>query len=84
MFYLRLTNNYDKVAHFLISSMMSSTVYAISGSYLAAVLFSLAVGLTKEISDQFMRTNDLKESSLDMLFNVLGIVVGLLVIKIFI
>jgi len=71
----------DKVKHFLISFILASFTFWLTGFRLVAIAFVILLGVLKELVDWAQGKNTVKESMADMLVNILGITLGILFIQ---
>ena len=74
----------DKIKHFFIFFLLLLAIYWLSQNLALAILAALIFGLTKELYDQAKGKNTVKESIADFSVNILGIILGILIIKILI
>ncbi|MFA6215378.1 MAG: hypothetical protein WC768_02330 [Patescibacteria group bacterium] len=74
----------DKVKHFVVSFLLTAGVYWLSKSLILAAGTTLLFGLAKELYDQVKGKNTIKESVADFSVNILGIIFGVLVMKLLI
>lgn len=77
-----LMKNKDKIKHFLLALVLTLLIFWLVKNTAIAVLAVLILGLIKESIDQIRKKNTIREMLLDTLANVLGISLGLLIIKI--
>ncbi|MFA6254495.1 MAG: hypothetical protein WC675_00490 [Patescibacteria group bacterium] len=70
----------DKIKHFLASSFLTALIYWLSQNLILAILVPLLFGLAKELYDQAKKKNTVSESIFDLGANILGIILGILVI----
>lgn len=73
--------HHDKIKHFLISFFLAAVIYWLSKNLVLAILVPLLLGLAKELYDQAKRKNTILESIADLLVNVFGISLAILIIK---
>lgn len=71
----------DKIKHFFLALVLTWLIFWLVKNIAIAALAVLLLGLLKELVDQIKGKNTVKESALDLLANVLGIGLGLLIIK---
>jgi len=74
----------DKIQHFCVSLVIAGLIYYFFSNILVAVYGALALGLLKEFYDHYCGRNKIKESLADILFDVLGIVVGIFLVRLLI
>jgi len=73
----------DKYQHFIISFVLAALVYGIWRNEWWAIIVPLAIGGIKKVIDRRRGTNTHRESWADMLVDVIGIVVGIYIVKLF-
>lgn len=71
----------DKLKHFTVSFLLFIVLYLIISNLILAFAICLLLGFIKELYDQFKRKNTFKESVIDFSANIIGIVLGILLIK---
>lgn len=71
----------DKLKHFTVSFLLFIVLYLIISNLILAFAICLLLGFIKELYDQFKRKNTFKEFVIDFSANIIGIVLGILLIK---
>lgn len=69
----------DKIKHFLLALVLTLLIFWLVKNIAIAALAVLIFGLVKELIDQVRGKNTAKESALDLLANILGIGLGVLI-----
>lgn len=72
----------DKIKHFFLALVLTLLIFWLVKNLVIATLAVLLFGLIKELVDQVRGKNTIRETLLDSLANVLGISLGLLIIKV--
>lgn len=68
----------DKIQHLTLSFFLAGVIYWLTANILVSVVTVSLAGLVKELYDQKIGTNTIRESVTDFGFNILGIILGIL------